>query len=111
MAELTVEEEMENLRATVLVLQELQQSEGWVQLVKLINGRRLGLRQSLFGVDSNGKGLDGLIELARTQSELAGIEFVINLPRFVIEENEMQLRAIIEDIQNENNDSTDFRTM
>jgi len=42
---------------------------------------------------------------------LAGIEFVINLPRFVIEENEMQLRAIIEDIQNENNDSTDFRTM
>ena len=41
----------------------------------------------------------------------AGIEFVINLPRFVIEENEMQLRAIIEDIQNENNDSTDFRTM
>ena len=79
MAELTVEEEMESLRATVQVLQELQQSEGWVQLVKLINGRRLGLRQSLFGVDSNGKGLDGLIELARTQSELAGIEFVINL--------------------------------
>ena len=77
----------------------------------MLNSRRLGLRQSLFGIDSNSRGLDGLIEIARTQSELAGIEFVLNLPKFIIDDNEMQLEAIIEDLQNENNDRNDFRTM
>ena len=106
-----LENQMEELRSTVRVLKELQQSEGWGLLGKMLNSRRLGLRQSLFGIDANSRGLDGLIEIARTQSELAGIEFVLNLPKFIIDDNEMQLEAIIEDLQNENNDRNDFRTM
>lgn len=59
----------------------------------------LRLKQEIIQADD--VGLDGLIQLAKAKSELAGIQFVLNWPQSVVNMNEEEIQLIMESIQNE----------
>lgn len=74
-------------------LQELLQSPGWGRLVNFAKQKRVEVIRKITGTPTNG--LDDCIQLVQDKSELAGIEFFMNLPGFVISENELALEELI----------------
>lgn len=92
-------ERVEALRKGVKVYKELLQSQGWVHLVNELKGQQRRIKQELLQADN--VGLDGLIEMAKAKSELAGIEFVLNWPSSMVRMDEEEIQSLMETLQNE----------
>lgn len=78
-------------------LQELQQSQGWGRLAKTLRDNCRCRRDNI--LRHNEPGLDGLIELAKDKQELAGIEFALAFPQFMINAYQEELDSMIKEAQ------------
>lgn len=72
----------------------MQASQGFKLYSGLLNDQRRSRVRAITSEDS--VGLDGLIELAKSKAELAGIQFATNLPALMIEDLENEIQEIIE---------------
>lgn len=91
------EARLEELRTAVKELQELQQSQGWGRLVKVLKDNCRCRRENI--LRQNDPGLDGLIELAKDKQELAGIEFALAFPQFMINSYQEEFDTLLQEAQ------------
>lgn len=77
----------------------MQEQPGFKLYSRLLEEQRRARVRALVSEDS--EGLDGLIELAKSKSELAGIQFATNLPSLMIEDLENEIQEILELLEGE----------
>jgi hypothetical protein len=61
---------------------------------------RMGRRNKI--LTGSDEGLNGLIELGKDKAELAGIEYVLGYPRRAVEDADLEIMAVREEMQIEN---------
>ena len=81
-------------------LKKLLESKGWEILEDYFKAIRVARKNEIFG--SMDKGFDGLIELGKMKSELAGMEFIMRLPEAIYAEVDDEERALRDELENEN---------
>lgn len=67
-------------------------TDGWGLLAEQMRAVRINKRNEV--LSTTNEGLNGLIEDAKSKSELAGIEFALNWPALQIETLDMQIMEI-----------------
>lgn len=82
------------MRQQERALQELLDSEGWRVLQAGIKANLISRRNDL--VTRVESGMDGLIDLGRSQSELAGMQHAINFPGLLLDDVQGEIRGVIE---------------
>lgn len=80
-------------------LQGLLKCPGWGRLANYLNQVRIARRNSILA--GNDDGLNGLIEDAKSRSELAGIEFVLGTPQALIDEAQLEIEALLQQMRDE----------
>jgi hypothetical protein len=58
---------------------------------------KIGRRNQIFGLDQ--PGLDGLVELAKIKSELAGMDLIMSIPMLLMQEASDEERALLEEME------------
>lgn len=95
----TPDERLEKIRAEKEMITALVTSDGWKHIEDYFKAVRVGRRNAIFGADVGG--MDSLIKMGQLQSELAGIEFVLATPQALIDELDIEEKALLEDIRDE----------
>lgn len=91
------EELLGELERDLKGLREFQSSLGWELWAKSLAGVVRRLRAEILQGDASG--MDGLIELAKARSELAGIEYALAHARHLQEEIAMSITEIYEEMR------------
>lgn len=88
------EERLASLREQEAALQELLASQGWEILQQGVRSNLASRRQDL--VTRVEPGMDGLIDLGRSQSEMAGMQFMYNFPGILLDDVRGEIQGLLE---------------
>lgn len=72
-------------------------SPGWALYSKLLSDQRRMWTKNIIGSEEDG--LDGLIELGKNKSYLAGMQFAFNLPELLIRDLADEAAEVANDLQ------------
>ncbi len=96
---MTQEEQLEEYRATKFHLKTLMESEGWKLISEYYRAIKIGRRNQMFGNDA--PGLDGLVELGKIKSELAGMDLIMSVPLIMSQEADDEEHALLAEMEND----------
>lgn len=91
--------ELERIETLAFNMKKLMESAGWQTLEEHFRLIRIGRRNSIFQREKGG--LDSLLLLADSMSELAGMEFMMGLPAALRTEAELERSALLDNLNTE----------
>lgn len=97
-----IREQIEEKRKARQELEDMMKHPGWLRLKAFMDSARIGRRNNILQSDTGG--MDALIDLGQMKAELAGMEFAMNMPQMLIEEAQLEEKALTEEMQNEDLD-------
>ena len=96
---MTEEEQLEEYRTQKHQLKLLVESDGWKLVQGYYQAVKIGRRNQMFGNDQ--PGLDGLVELGKIKSELAGMDLIMSIPLLMSQEADDEEKALLDEMEND----------